>query len=217
MTNLSWTSKFYQYIHTQIHDAHTASIRIFGRKKSSHSRIEWESFRSRMNGWSFSTGYPLLEVPCTTTYNVESFNMVVVSFVMDRCGKISRHRKMAVLHEHTIDYRTDTKRKLVTLKLLIGFKCIFIDYRVHAILDLISTRITREILWNGKLYLFIVTSCTQCGVGLQSYCIDTNKAIGIGGVVIKGITATINIHRGQVRIVQSLGGCTTTYNDITLV
>lgn len=44
--------------------------------------------------------------------------------------------------------------------------------------------------------LIVITSGTQCGVGLQSYRIDTNKAIGIGGVVIKGITTTVNVHGG---------------------
>jgi hypothetical protein len=65
--------------------------------------------------------------------------------------------------------------------------------------------------------LFLGVLCAKGGVGLKTDGVDTDESIGISGVVVKGITSSLNIHRGKVGVVERLDTFTSTDGHVTLV
>mmetsp|Transcript_38149 Transcript_38149/g.110047 ORF Transcript_38149/g.110047 Transcript_38149/m.110047 type:complete len:83 (-) Transcript_38149:1112-1360(-) len=62
-----------------------------------------------------------------------------------------------------------------------------------------------------------VNAFSEGGVCLKTDSIDTNESIGIGGVVVKGITTSFNVHGCQVGIVKGLGTLSSADDHISLV
>ena len=59
--------------------------------------------------------------------------------------------------------------------------------------------------------------CSEGGVGLEADGIDANESLCIGGVVVKGITSSLNVHGSQIGIVQGVWRSSALDNDISLV
>jgi hypothetical protein len=57
----------------------------------------------------------------------------------------------------------------------------------------------------------------ESGVRLETDSIDADEAVGIGGVVVKDITATLNVHAGQIGIVQRLRAAPALDDAVALV
>jgi hypothetical protein len=59
---------------------------------------------------------------------------------------------------------------------------------------------------------------SESSVGLETDSVDTDESIaGIRRVVVEDITSALNIHRGQIGIVEGLGGLTSMDDAVTLV
>ena len=91
-----------------------------------------------------------------------------------------------------------------------------------------SLRISYDIIYtyststnhHGKIVcrrLLLVVLRSQGGISLEADGVDTDETVGIGRVVVKGVTTTFNVHGGKVGIVQGLGRGTSSDNDIALV
>merc|ERR1711937_249647 len=76
--------------------------------------------------------------------------------------------------------------------------------------------VLNKIGWTMQSRLCVIL-CSKGCIGLETDRIDTNKSFGIGGIVIKGIAPTFDIHGCQIGIVQGLGAGSSLDDTVALV
>lgn len=59
--------------------------------------------------------------------------------------------------------------------------------------------------------------CSESGVSLKTDSIDADESLSISRVVVKGFTTSLNVHGGQISVVQSLGAGSSLDGTVTLV
>ena len=67
------------------------------------------------------------------------------------------------------------------------------------------------------MHLVAIGLGAEGGIGLETGGIDANESLGIGGVVIERLTAVLNVHGGQIGMVQAGLGITSADDAVALV